>query len=214
MICTMEVHSMLDDAGDSFSLPYQLAKFLGYELNQFEMGTHVASRASDEKAYKAIGGLEDLWFIMREIVPMQAFMDEPENMELDSVIENVNKALETIEYRETVSFYYYKGTLGFKLEADDVTVTLPDVVNLYFGFPVKQMFRSGVRMPLKKLLVPEEDRKHLFQDTNRWPEPEVAPTQVLVLSSICANQHYENQPLPLLRQLDMPIADDTILCKS
>ena len=200
-VCTMELHSFLDDDGDTISLPAQLAKAFSFDSNTFKPGVHVATRPVDDKVYNNIGLLEDLWFIKREIVPMQVYMNEPENLELDSVISSINEAMKTIHYFEPVIFKYYKGKLGFQIESDDVTVILPDAVNSYFGFPAQQMFRSGVQEAVKKSLIPEEDQK----PDGYWPPPDVKPTEVLITSSLCANQYYENEPLPLLRQLDIPI---------
>ena len=186
-VCTMEIHSMLDDDGDDFSLPVKLMNVLGFEENTFKVGIFTAKQPINFEEFNKIELDDDLWFIARDMVPMKVFMTEPKNLELDSVIQTVNSALLAVEYSEPITFFYYKGTLGFKIENDDVTVTLPDVVNSYFGFPENKLFKSGMRVPLKSELVQQEDTEAEAKEGGTiapTPSQDVQPIQVLVLSPL------------------------------
>ena len=215
--CVIEVKTPEESPDDYIKLPDLLSSCLGFPMSKFTNGRHESKASLNMKAFDLIG--DEFAILFRVAQPNPKYMLEPPSLDLDDIIDQINTTISPAlqHLTEEIKFSYYKGTLVFHDDDYDddekVTVQLPEVVNVFLGFDEDQVFTNGTAVPLKADLVQEEDRKH-DTDDGYVPfippptTPDVPAKQVLVLTNLCRNQYYAGRPIPLLRELDMPISTE------
>ena len=209
--CVIEVETPEQFADDYIQIPEKIITCLGFSSHVFKNGRHESKVGIDMETFKTIEPLDEFIFTFHVSGPNPKYMLEPASLELDDVIEQINSTIRPAfaHMIKPATFHYYKGSLVLDDIDYKVSVQLPELVNVYFGFDKDQIFTNGTSAAIKEELVKEEDRKHESEDDDDdiipAPPPDVPARQVVVLSNLCRNQFYAGKPVPLIRELDIPI---------
>jgi hypothetical protein len=137
-------------------------------------------------------------------------MEEPENLEPQTVISALNKAFTDKLYHDTrIHFDLTNGNLSLRTFPDDASVKLPKLLCNYFGISQDLIFINGSSVQVSKAV--EEEEKKVDEEENIIAEGEteilppstVVGKRILVLCDCVGNQYYNQKAFPMLRDMDM-----------
>jgi hypothetical protein len=191
-------------------IPSKLSRMLGFSQDKFFKGLHRAKFEYNQEAFDSIADYETLYFRFGAFLKNEIPMEEPENVEPQTVISTLNKAFTDRLYRDTrVHFDLTGGTLNLRTFPEDVSIKLPKLLCEYFSINKDTIFNNGSSVQVSETIVEEEkkveDEENIIAEgeTEILPPPTVEGKRILVICDCVDNQYYNQKAFPMLRDMDM-----------
>ena len=198
------VQSAQNRKEDYIVLPEALLKCLGFNFDKFYVGTHYSSVPFSQQHYQEIAEKTFLWFRFSVYYYLYLPMQEPEDVQLDTVINKLNDTFITEVYPNyPVSFGYDQGYLQINDIPPSTSIILPYALCRYFGFPDHSEFKRGTRLRLRAELIKEENEKEYEEESGVTPSSQpLVGSFTLITTNFTANQIVGNRQFPVLRVID------------
>jgi hypothetical protein len=183
---------IIDDPSKVFTLEISktLAEILGFDKTIFEAGEHIAENVQSTEAFDKLDANDILSMTLYKQTLTEVEVDEPDKIEIASVIENCIENLVKINFDVSAPF-------GPKSEGDsylyidiegDLKIQFPKSVNRLLDLDDEYKF-SAKRTPVKIPKIEEQEKSVL----------ESRLDQILVLSTISDPILYGSTCFPILR---------------
>ena len=213
---TLEVMSTSRRATDYIRMDDRLIKCLGFGSTKFHVGQHKSKAPFNEQEFQKLEPEEVFWFGMAVYTQSDIPMDEPQNLELDSVVKTLNNALASTRHDSSaISFGYDDGYLEVMTMPENATVTLPSLLSDYFGIDKTIKFTKGTRVPLVEELVEEEEQeeyelehKEKTEEKEKFLEMEM--DEVQVMTNVVSNQQIGHRQQPVIRSIVLDDNKETV----
>jgi hypothetical protein len=145
----------VEDPLEQYALQIQesLAETLGFKQYVFPPGIYTSEFVQSEEAFTKIpvGDPLTLRFIRQEVVRSE--IKEPEEHEVDALIENIVMTLKKEKLNVRMPFDDQKNILHVYIEGDGIRFTLPTHINTYLGLsPMYTFYKSHDEIDLNHLL--------------------------------------------------------------
>ena len=203
----VEFRSATNRTEDYIVLSQILIDCLNFENDTFHVGIHTATNPFNLKAFKTIKSNNVLWSRICIYYASVYPMNEPEEINHDCVIQEINRALAADRIPEDkIEFTVDETYLTVSEIETTTTIQLPQAVNTYFGFEKGTYFTNGTRMALKQEIVDEEEEEEYNDEKTAEGEilPEDVGSHVYVITNVTENQLSGSRPLPAIRMLSLP----------
>ena len=201
---TMKVEvSVITDPRNYVHIPLEIRDCLGFQEDQFPVGTYTSAHPINLTRYNAIPSDLDLYFRFRAYSWLYQMMKEPKSLGIRDVLDDLNESFTEMRSQEfVVEFYYDDGDLVVNDIPPDVEIIFPKSLTKYFGIPDNTKISNGRRIPLAVELVHEEEEIEYVEENEPTPS-EGEPTKLLICSDIVKEMPYGKRLVNLLREIPL-----------
>ena len=201
---TMKVEvAVITDARNYVHIPIEIRDCLGFQEDQFPVGTYTSATPINLARYNSIPADMDLYFRFRAYSWLYQMMKEPKSLAIKDVLDDLNESFTEMRSQEfVVEFYYNDGDLVVNDIPPDVEITFPKPLATYFGIPENTRVTTGSRIPLAAEIVHEEDEIEYIEENEPTPAQGEAK-RLLICTDIVKEMPYGKRLVNLLREIPL-----------
>ena len=198
-------------AQEYVAIPLKIANMIRFNQGTFSPGVYNSEKEYDIDAFNTILDGELLYFRFGTFEEYKLPMNEVENLNPKSVVNELNNSFKNTLYSDLkINFKLHKDLLSCEMNRDDVEVILPSALSKYLGVNEKLVYTNGTSVNVQESIAKEEEQieeQEEFDedegDQTPIPPPSVPRKSLLVLLDCVDNQYFNNKPYPLLRRTNL-----------
>ena len=204
------------DEQDQISFPDSIREVFGFTSQKvFKAGTFDSETDFDEDRLKSqpvyTRFIIEIFRLVEIPIPMHQVTDES----YVSVLAGINSAFAECDFDEVrPEFLLVDGNIKATQIPDDVSITLPDAINSYFGLEGNATFTStssfGVKISLYKQEQIVETAERVLQIKDQFPSVKGELKDLLVQLDVIPNQVFGKRNAPILQTVQWDLKSDVV----